>query len=130
MVERYLKTNVCPLPWTHLENDVNGGASPCCLYKGNVPNVKVYETGLKEIQKHQYMEDLRTQFKNDADFIRKSRSLLAAEIEKTNSPESAISILKLSALGVPVVVKDMTDAEAWLGSSMVSALNEIVADTL
>ena len=70
------------------------------------------------------------EFKNDADFIRKSRSLLAAEIEKTNSPESAISILKLSALGVPVVVKDMTDAEAWLGSSMVSALNEVVAENL
>ena len=28
MVEKYLKTNVCPLPWTHLEVDVNGGASP------------------------------------------------------------------------------------------------------
>ena len=64
MVERYIKSNICPLPWTHLEVDVNGGASPCCLYKGNIPNVKVYETSLKEIQKHQYMEDLRTQFRN------------------------------------------------------------------
>ena len=64
MVERYLKTNVCPLPWTHLEVDVNGGASPCCLYKGSVPDVKVYNESLKNIQKHQYMNNLRQQFKD------------------------------------------------------------------
>jgi len=64
MVEKYIKSNVCPLPWTHLEVDVNGGASPCCLYKGSVPNVKVYETSLKTIQKDPYMEKLRQQFKD------------------------------------------------------------------
>ena len=64
MVDKYLKSNVCPLPWTHLEIDVNGGASPCCLYKGSVPNVKVYKDSLKDIQDSQYMEDLRTKFKN------------------------------------------------------------------
>jgi sulfatase maturation enzyme AslB (radical SAM superfamily) len=64
MVERYIKSNVCPLPWTHLEVDVNGGASPCCLYKGSVPNVKVYETGLKDIQQSAYMDNLRKQFRN------------------------------------------------------------------
>ena len=62
MVEKYIKSNVCPLPWTHLEVDVNGGASPCCLYKGSVPNVKVYETSLKTIQKDPYMQNLRKQF--------------------------------------------------------------------
>ena len=46
MVERYIKSNICPLPWTGLEVGVNGGAAPCCLYKGQVPNVKVYETSL------------------------------------------------------------------------------------
>ena len=50
MVDKYIKSNVCPLPWTHLEVDVNGGASPCCLYKGSVPGVKVYEQSLKSIQ--------------------------------------------------------------------------------
>ena len=50
MVEKYIKSNICPLPWTHLEVDVNGGASPCCLYKGSIPNVKVYEKNLKDIQ--------------------------------------------------------------------------------
>ena len=64
MVDKYIKSNVCPLPWTHLEIDVNGGASPCCLYKGNIPNVKVYETDLKTIQKNEYMEKLRQKFKN------------------------------------------------------------------
>ena len=64
MVEKYLKTNVCPLPWTHLEVDVNGGASPFCLYKGSVPNVKVYENSLHDIQNTEYMNQLRQQFKD------------------------------------------------------------------
>ena len=64
MVERYIKSNVCPLPWTHLEVDVNGGASPCCLYKGSVPDVKVYEMGLKSIQQTEYMKKLRQEFRH------------------------------------------------------------------
>jgi len=52
------------LPWTHLEVDVNGGASPCCLYKGSIPDVKVYEQNLGTIQKHKYMDELRQQFRN------------------------------------------------------------------
>ena len=64
MVDKYIKSNVCPLPWTHLEVDVNGGASPCCLYKGSVPDVKVYEQSLKSIQDTEYMEKLREQFRN------------------------------------------------------------------
>jgi hypothetical protein len=52
------------LPWTHLEVDVNGGASPCCLYKGNIPDVKAYRQSLSSIQKHQYMDTLRNQFRN------------------------------------------------------------------
>ena len=50
MVDKYIKSNICPLPWTSLEIDVNGGASPCCLYKGSIDNYKVYETDLKTIQ--------------------------------------------------------------------------------
>ena len=63
-MDEYIKSNVCPLPWTHLEVDVNGGASPCCLYKGSIPNVKVYEQSLSSIQKHVYMDKLRQKFKN------------------------------------------------------------------
>ena len=64
MVDKYIKSNICPLPWTHLEVDVNGGASPCCLYKGSVPGVKVYEQSLKSIQDTEYMQKLREQFRN------------------------------------------------------------------
>ena len=63
-MEDYIKSNICPLPWTHLEVDVNGGASPCCLYKGSVPDVKVYEQSLTSIQQTEYMANLRTQFRN------------------------------------------------------------------
>ena len=63
-MDEYIKSNVCPLPWTHLEIDVNGGASPCCLYKGSIPDVKVYEQGLNQIQKNPYMEKLRAKFRN------------------------------------------------------------------
>ena len=35
-----------------------------CLYKGSIPNVKVYETDLKKIQNSEYMENLRQQFKD------------------------------------------------------------------
>jgi hypothetical protein len=64
MVDKYIKSNICALPWTGLEVGVNGGAAPCCLYKGQVPDVKVYKNNLKDIQKSQYMENLRQQFKN------------------------------------------------------------------
>ena len=64
MVDKHIKSNVCPLPWTHLEVDVNGGASPCCLYKGSIPGVKVYKQSLSSIQQHEYMEKLRDKFRN------------------------------------------------------------------
>ena len=50
MVEKYIKSNICPLPWTSLEVDVNGSASPCCLYKGTIPNYKVNEKSSKSKQ--------------------------------------------------------------------------------
>ena len=62
-MDKYIKSNVCPLPWTHIEVDVNGGASPCCLYKGSIPNVKVYEQSLRSIQNHKYLDSLREKFK-------------------------------------------------------------------
>ena len=62
MVEKYIKSNICVLPWTHLEVDVNGSASPCCLYKGEIGDYKVYTDTLDTIQNSQYMNDLRSQF--------------------------------------------------------------------
>ena len=63
MVEKYIKSNVCVLPWTHLEVDVNGSASPCCLYKGEIGDYKVYQDTLDAIQNSKYMNDLRDQFR-------------------------------------------------------------------
>ena len=63
MVEKYIKSNMCVLPWTHLEVDVNGSASPCCLYKGEIGNYKVYQDNLDTIQNSEYMNNLRDQFR-------------------------------------------------------------------
>jgi molybdenum cofactor biosynthesis enzyme MoaA len=63
MVERYIKSNLCVLPWTHLEVDVNGSASPCCLYRGEIADYKVYRDTLDTIQNSEYMNELRTQFR-------------------------------------------------------------------
>ncbi len=53
---------MCVLPWTHLEVDVNGSASPCCLYKGEIADYKVYRDNLDVIQNSEYMNNLRAQF--------------------------------------------------------------------
>ena len=55
---------MCVLPWTSLEVDVNGSASPCCLYKGEIADYKVYKDSLDIIQNSEYMENLRQQFRN------------------------------------------------------------------
>ncbi len=54
---------MCVLPWTHLEVDVNGSASPCCLYRGEIADYKVYRDNLDTIQNSKYMDDLRDQFR-------------------------------------------------------------------
>lgn len=64
MVDKYIKSNICVLPWTSLEVDVNGSASPCCLYRGEIDKYKVYQDDLKTIQNSEYMENLRQQFRN------------------------------------------------------------------
>ena len=63
MVEKYIKSNMCVLPWTSLEVDVNGSASPCCLYNGEIGDYKVYKDNLDVIQNSEYMNDLRNQFR-------------------------------------------------------------------
>lgn len=62
-MEKYLKSNICVLPWTSLEIGVNGGARPCCLYDEQIPEAKVYEQSLDKIQKSEYMNNLRQKFK-------------------------------------------------------------------
>jgi len=64
MVEKYLKTNICSLPWNGIEISPDGGAKPCCLYREAIPDVKVYNNSLEEIQNHSYMKELRQKFLN------------------------------------------------------------------
>tara|TARA_Y100000590_G_scaffold294177_1_gene331470 strand:+ start:681 stop:3584 length:2904 start_codon:yes stop_codon:yes gene_type:complete len=97
-------------------------APPIDLLKFNPAGFRHVKSGSK-IEK---MPD----FKNDADFIRKARSTLAVEVDRADSSKSAEQVLKLVAIGVPVILKDMTDAEIWLGESIVSQLKQVNSENL
>ena len=85
--------------------------------------------GYRQVGSEAKIEPL-PEIKRDADFIRKARSALAIEIESVDSLESAKATLKLSALGVPVVVKNMSNAKLWVGEALVSALEEVKIESL
>jgi hypothetical protein len=90
---------------------------------------KFNPTGFRQVNSDSQIEKI-PDFKNDSDFIRKARSTLAVEVDRANSFESAEKVLKLAAIGVPVILKDMTEAEEWLGKSMVSELEKVKVDNL
>jgi len=71
-----------------------------------------------------------SEFKRSADFIRQARSALAVKIEKIDSSESAQKVLELSAIGVPVILKENDQAEVWLGKQMANLLNKVDAEEL
>ena len=85
--------------------------------------------GYRKVRPEAQVEET-PELKRDTDFIKKARSLLAVEIESADSMESAKAILKLSAIGVPVVVEDLTNAGLWIGEPMVSALREVKTELL
>ena len=85
--------------------------------------------GYRQVGSEAKIEPL-PEIKRDTDFIRKARSALAIEIESIDSLESAKATLKLSALGVPVIVKNFVDAKLWVGDSLVSALEGVEIDSL
>ena len=95
-MEKYLKGNLCVLPWTHLEIDVNGSASPCCLYKGNIDQYKVYDMDLKTIQKSEYMEKLREQFKNGERPTGCANCWMEEDAGKTSKRQNSIYKMKNS----------------------------------
>ena len=68
MVDKYIKSNICHIPWTGLETRPDGSYRPCCIYKeeikqqdGSVMNTK--EHSVEEAQNSEYMEDLRKEFR-------------------------------------------------------------------
>ena len=85
--------------------------------------------GFRQVNSESKIEKI-PDFKNDSDFIRKARSTLAVEVDRANSFESAEKVLKLAAIGVPVVLKDMKGAEEWLGKSMASELEKVDVENL
>ena len=69
MVEKYLKSNLCHLPWTGIETRPNGFYKPCCLYKEILKtpeneNYNVKDHGIEEVMNSTDMKQLRQQFKN------------------------------------------------------------------
>ena len=85
--------------------------------------------GYRRVRSDAQIEEI-PKLKRDEDFIKKARSLLAVEIKNAVSMESAKAILQLSAIGVPVVVKDLSAAELWVGESMTSALRQVKVELL
>ena len=85
--------------------------------------------GFKEVKAASQIVEV-PEFKRSKDFIRQARSALAVEIERIDSSESAQKVLELSAIGVPVILKENDQAEAWLGQQMTGLLNEIDAEKL
>ena len=85
--------------------------------------------GFKEVKAGSQIVEV-PEFKRSKDFIKQARSALAVEIEKIDSSESAQKVLELSAIGVPVILKETDQAESWLGKQMAVLLNEIDAEEL
>ncbi len=86
-------------------------------------------SGFKEVKANSEVAAV-PELKRPNDFIRQARSALAVEIEKIDAPESARKVLELSALGVPVLVKNNDQLEKWLGSEMATVLTEIKKEDL
>lgn len=56
-------SNLCILPWIHLEADANGLARPCCLYEDTIGNLN--GQSIKEIWNSQELQTLRKKFLNN-----------------------------------------------------------------
>ncbi len=93
-------------------------------------NAKVFNpAGFKEVKAGSQIVEV-PEFKRSKDLIRQARSALAVEIERIDSSESAQKVLELSAIGVPVILKENDQAEEWFGKQMAALLNEIDAEKL
>ena len=93
-------------------------------------NEKVFNpAGFKEVKTGSQIVEIPDS-KKPKDFIRQARSALAVEIERVDSSKSAQKVLELSAIGIPIILKENEQAEAWLGKRMAALLNGIDAEKL
>jgi len=70
MVDKYIKSNVCMIPWTGIETRPGGTYRPCCIYRNDLkdPNGVPYNTKehtISEAMLSKDMEELRDQFRNN-----------------------------------------------------------------
>ena len=68
MVDKYIKSNLCMIPWTSIETSPVGYYRPCCLYRENLSDDsgKYYTTSknsIQEVMNSKFMKNLRTEFK-------------------------------------------------------------------
>jgi len=68
MVEKYLKSNMCMIPWTSLETRPGGEYKPCCMYREDLKDsagvpFNTRKHSITEVMQSKAMEDLRESFK-------------------------------------------------------------------
>lgn len=68
-MDKYLKSNLCHLPWTSLETRPDGRYKPCCLYREELKDstgkkFNTTEHSISEVMNSDAMKKLRQQFLN------------------------------------------------------------------
>ena len=68
-MDKYIKGNICHLPWTGLETRPDGRYKPCCLYREELKddsgkNYNTIDHSITEVMNSNEMENLRKQFLN------------------------------------------------------------------
>ena len=67
MVDKYIKSNMCMIPWAGIETRPDGTYKPCCVYRNELtdPDGKKYTTrehSITEVMHSRSMQGLRDQF--------------------------------------------------------------------
>lgn len=68
-MEKYIKSNMCMMPWISMETTPTGEYRPCCMYEDTIKDEKgdAYNTvnhTLQEVMQSKFMKDLRKEFAN------------------------------------------------------------------
>lgn len=70
MVEKYIKSNRCMLPWTSIETRPGGTYRPCCIYRSDIKDTAgvPYNTKdhtISEVMSSKQMKELRDEFRRN-----------------------------------------------------------------
>lgn len=65
-MEKYLKSNLCHLPWTSIETRANGRYKPCCIYRDDLKEDGVFlntkQHTITQVMNSKPMQELRNSF--------------------------------------------------------------------